>query len=98
MQKLWSQPRKTSHAAKNFAGESESGMHMPQRPLPAVYRGASDMRRFEVMEARLSELRQELSSLFELVLDHRTRIEVLESMRVKLARRSRRSRRKRKSQ
>ena len=72
---------------------------MPARRSP-VYRGTSDKRRFEDIERKLAESRWELGSLFELVLEHRSRIEELEGDCVvkPVRRRSRRgSRRKRKS-
>ena len=68
---------------------------MPRRS--PVYRGtANEMRaRLFEMHGKLAELRQEIGSLFELVLENRSRLDDLES--VKRVHRVRRSRRRRKS-
>ena len=46
-----------------------------------MYRGSADMRRFESLERAVAEVRDELGSLFELVLQHLRRIEKLEGKR-----------------
>lgn len=73
---------------------------MPTRRRSPVFRGTNDMRRFESVERKLAEVRAEVASLFELVLEHQSRIEDLEGDCVvkPVRRRSRRgSRRKRRS-
>ena len=73
---------------------------MPTRRRSPVFRGTNDMRRFESVERKLAEVRGELGTLFEMVLEHRSRIEGLEEDCVvkPVRRRSRRgSRRKRRS-
>ena len=68
---------------------------MPRRT--PVYRGtANEMReRLFEMNGKIAELRQEIGSLFELVLENRSRLDALES--AKRVPRVRRSRRRRKS-
>ena len=73
---------------------------MPPRRRSPVYGGTTDMRRFESVERKVAEVRAELGALFDLVLEHRSRIEELEGGCIVkgVRRRSRRgSRRKRKS-
>ena len=71
---------------------------MPRRT--PVYRGtANEMReRLFEMDGEMAELRQEIGSLFELVLENRSRLDALESAkRVPRARGSRKSRRARRN-
>lgn len=73
---------------------------MPTRRRSPVFRGTNDMRRFESVERKIAEVRGELGSVFELVLEHRSRIEDLETAVncvVKPVRRRSRRSRKRKS-
>lgn len=75
--------------------KGKNTQHMQRRPPPS-YRGtANEMsaRLFE-MHGKLAELRQEVGSLFELVLENRSRLDDLENVkRVPTVKRSRRSRR-----
>ena len=69
---------------------------MPRRT--PVYRGVSTAElyaRFEHVEGRLAEVRDEVSSLFALILENRERLSDLEETQAAARRGSRRSRRRR---